>query len=226
MTASATRRRLIIAVAVAVTLLGIAGWFWLQDEHSPSNSAVTGTSESGDPGCGPVLREPTRGAGAHIDDEPILYDSAPPSFGDHSRRWEVRALSFYGVEDRPDVPVLVHNLEHGYNILWYDQTVIGDADAMDKVREIADAYATLDREPDPDTAFIAAPWTAEDGADFPDGMNYALTHWYADPTDRTRSQADEVGLTQYCADISDEVVQQWMDDYPFEHAPEGYPDLM
>jgi len=57
-------------------------------------------------------------------------------------------------------------------------------------------------------------------------MNYALTHWYADPQDRTRSRSDEVGLTRYCADVDAETVQDWMDDYPLTDAPEGYPDLM
>jgi hypothetical protein len=57
-------------------------------------------------------------------------------------------------------------------------------------------------------------------------MHYALTHWYADPTDRSRSRADEVGLTRYCAGISAEVVQAWMTDHPLRDAPEGFPELM
>jgi hypothetical protein len=224
-TGSPTRRRLVIVVSLALVLIGVAGWSWRQNQGA-ADTAAAGTSEFDGPRCGHVLREPTGGAGAHIDDEPITYASARPSFGDHTSRWEVRALSFYDVESRPPVPTLVHNLEHGYNILWYDQTVIADAEAVDTVREIADAYATLDRERDPATAFIAAPWTSADGAAFPDGMNYALTHWYADPTDRTRSRADELGLTQYCADVSATVVRQWMDDYPLRDAPEGYPNMM
>jgi len=226
MTRSPARRRLAIVLPLTLVVIGFAGWSWRQSEGPPTDTAAAGTNESGGPGCDPVLREPTGGAGAHIDDEPIFYQSAPPSFGDHSSGWEVRALSFYDVEDRPDVPVLVHNLEHGYNILWYDETVIDDAEAVAGVREIADAYATLDRERHPATAFIAAPWTSEDGAGFPDGMNYALTHWYADPTDRSSSRADELGLTQYCADVSAAVVRQWMDAYPLSDAPEGFTDLL
>jgi hypothetical protein len=223
MTRSPARRRLAIVLPLAL-VLGVAGWSWRDDDGRPASTRAA--DESRGPGCGDVLREPTGGAGDHIDDEPITYASAPPAFGDHASRWEVRALSFYDVETRPPVPTLVHNLEHGYNILWYDETVIADVEAMDRVRAIADAYATLDRERDPATAFIAAPWTSEDGTGFPDGMNYALTHWYADPNDRSSSRADELGLTQYCADVSTEVVRKWMDDYPLRDAPEGYPDLM
>lgn len=227
------RRHLGLAAALAVVVLVVTGWAWHQDrdrsrttdspvaaEGTPANPSVSA------PGCGPVLREPAGEAGDHIDDAPITYPSAPPAFGDHRSRWEVLALTFYDVDDRPDVSVLVHNLEHGYNILWYDQTVIDDDDELHRLREIADAYAALGRSRDPATAFIAAPWTAEDGDGFPGGMHYALTHWYADPTDRTRSRDDELGLTRYCTGISADVVQDWMDKYPQRDAPEGYPDLM
>ena len=56
------------------------------------------------------------------------------------------------------MPVLVHNLEHGYNILWYDQTVGDDRDALAWLGEVADPYATLGRGRHPASAFVAAPW--------------------------------------------------------------------
>lgn len=230
---SRRRIQLGLAVALALAAIGVAGWSWNQDrDRSPRTgssveAAGTGADPSGsEPRCGPVLRQPAGEAGDHIDDEPITYSAAPPSFGDHRSRWEVRALTFYDAEDRPEVPTLVHNLEHGYNILWYDQTVLDDDDERAQLQEIADGYATLGSEPDPATAFIAAPWTAKDGGAFPDDMHYAFTHWYADPTDRTRSRDDELGLTRYCTDVTADLVQEWMEDYPLRDAPEGYPDLM
>jgi len=215
------RRRALLAVVVILVVVA-AGWWWVTGQDDPPSGDTAAASDAVE--CGPVLREPTNGAGAHVDD--ATYDVAPPSFGDHASRWEVRANSFYDVDDRPRVSVLVHNLEHGYNILWYDQTVVDDADALARVQEIANDYAGLDRAPDPATAFIAAPWTDADGAGFPEGMHYALTHWYADPSDRTRSRVDEEGLTRYCPEISAEIVEDWMTDYPLSDAPEGFPDLM
>lgn len=197
LTLTGPQRRVGLVVAVALALVAATGW-WLRAGED-GKEARTGTTTT-DAGCGPVLREPTDGAGAHVGD--AAYDTAPPAFGDHAGRWEVRAQSFYDVEDRPDVPVLVHNLEHGYNILWYDQMVVDDEEALSRVKEIADLYATLDRSPGPATAFIALPWTAGDGEAFPEGMHYALTHWYADPADRTRSRADEEGLTRCTAPTS------------------------
>lgn len=214
------------AIAVmAVLALVVAACSAGEDPDTPAAAEAAAASPAG-PDCGPVLREPTGGAGSHVDGAPIIYPAAPPSFGDHRSRWEVRARSFYGVDDRPEVSVLVHNLEHGYNILWYDQSIVDDAEELARLREIADSYASLGRGRDPATAFIAAPWTEADGGAFPDGMHYAFTHWYADPTDRTRSRADEVGLTRFCSGIDAAVVQEWMDDYPLADAPEGFPDLM
>lgn len=225
-----SRRRLVLALALGLVIVVTTGWLWYdghEDPQTPEAVEVGNAADRpGEPACGPVQREPVDGTGDHVDEGAITYTSAPPSFGDHRSRWAVGALSFYDIEDRPDVAVLVHNLEHGYNILWYDQAVIDDPDALDHVQAIASDYARLSGAPDPATAFIAAPWTDEDGAPFPDGMHFALTHWYADPTDRTASRADEVGLTRYCSTISAELVREWMNAYPLSDAPEGYPDLM
>ncbi len=71
----------------------------------------------------------------------------------------------------------MHSLEHGYTILWYDETIAEDDEQLDQLEEIADTFsgsALQDK-------FMAAPWTAEDakdrGSDFPDGTHLALTHW-------------------------------------------------
>ena len=219
-TRAALQRRLGFAALGALVLVSVTWWLRTGDDSPARGDTANVTAAE----CGSVHREPTDGAGAHVPD--ATYDASPPSFGDHAPRWEVRAASFYDVEDRPEVPVLVHNLEHGYNVLWYDQTIVDDDDALRRVKEIANRYATLDRSATPATAFIAVPWTAADGASFPDGMHYAFTHWYADPSDRTRSRADEEGLTMYCSDISAEIVEDWMSDHPQREAPEGYPDLL
>ncbi len=219
------RRHLVIALALGVVVLAAGGWLWLGEREGKPAGEQSDVTD-GETRCGPVRREPVGGAGRHVDDRPITYPASPPSFGDHRSRWEVGAQSFYDADSRPDVAVLVHNLEHGYNILWYDETVLDDAEELRHVQQIADRYATLGPSRRPADAFIAAPWTAEDGAPFPAGMHYALTHWYADPADRTASRADEVGLTRYCAHISPDVVQEWMTDYPLAAAPEGYADLM
>ena len=41
---------------------------------------------------------------------------------------------FYTEDDRPELEALVHNLEHGYTILWYDETIADDADDAGRAR--------------------------------------------------------------------------------------------
>jgi hypothetical protein len=163
-------------------------------------------------------------ASDHIDGQDIRYTAAPPASGDHRSRWAVLAPNFYTVRNRPEVAVLVHNLEHGYNILWYDETVVENRKELARVRRIANSYDGAPR--DPDTALIAAPWTSQDGAAFPAGRHYAFTHWYADPADRTSSRDDEIGYTQYCRQLTSKAVAQWMKNYPLQNSPEGFPAAM
>lgn len=214
-------RRLVLAGALAAAL--IAGAWAVGDRSVGTNAAVP---VADGPACGATRREPADGAGRHIDRGALRYQSAPPAVGDHRSRWAVGAEHYYDVRDRPPVPVLVHNLEHGYNILWYDDSVAEDAEAIATVKEIADEYASLHAEADPTKAFIAAPWTAADGNPFPDGARFALTHWYLDADDPGVTRADEMGVTRYCAGISAEIVRTWMRDFPLRDSPEGYPDLM
>jgi hypothetical protein len=214
------RRVTVVVVAVVVgAALVIAAVVATWQGRASRDSADLSDTTAGEARCGPVLEAPVD-SNKHVPDGPITYSSAPPAAGAHRDRWAYYSRNFYDMADRPEVGELVHNLEHGYNVLWYDDTVIEEAELLNELRVLAASYDGARR--NPTTALIAAPWTADDGAPFPDGMNYALTHWYADPTDRTRSRADERALTQYCADLSPDAVQDWMDDYPLQHAPEGF----
>lgn len=219
-----------VSVLVAAVVIGLAGRPLWQDrtadephEVTVDDSPATPSVSASQPACGPIRQEAVD-ASKHVDDGSIDYDAAPPSFGDHRSWWDYYAGNFYQIEDRPAVAVLVHNLEHGYNILWYDAAVADDSAALAQVQELAENYSGARR--DPDTALIAAPWTSADGGPFPGGMHYALTHWYADADDPTGSRADEIGYTRYCRALSASAVERWMQDYPLEDAPEGFPENM
>ena len=121
---------------------------------------------------------------------------------------------FYTADDRPEVEYLVHNLEHGYNLLWYDDTIAKDSDKLSAVKAIASKFEGTKLS----DKFIALPWTSKDGKAFPKGTHIALTHWSAggDPSDVSKQQ----GIWQYCADPSGEVVTQFTKDYPYTDSPE------
>lgn len=138
---------------------------------------------------------------------PIQYESAPPSFGSHWGNFlqGVEIRNFYSAEDRPEVERLVHSLEHGHTILWYDDTVKPGTDSYRQIQEIADKLKAEDY-------FMAAPWHESDGGTFPEGMHVALTHW--------TGPSNQEGITQYCAQPSGEVIKAFMKDYDKMNAPE------
>jgi Protein of unknown function (DUF3105) len=219
---AAERKRTLLFVAVvgviAAIIIGATGWSLWQDRERDAAIAGRDLGEFGvsadAANCGEPKETEATGNNEHIPEGPIDYDQAPPASGPHRPNWVQLAREFYTPEDRPEVEQLVHNLEHGYTVAWYNQDFADDDQAMSALEDLSAKFggeATLDN------AFIAAPWTPDDGGQFPDGKRIALTRWYADPETRE----DQKGVTQYCEALSGEVVEQFMDDYPQEAAPEG-----
>jgi hypothetical protein len=175
--------------------------------------------------CGKVETKSANGQGEHVDEtQQVTYEDAPPAFGQH---WNVAGLApatferkFYTATDRPELESLVHNLEHGYTILWYDETAAEDDDMLNTIEGIADKFAADDE--NFRLKFIAAPWTSEDGKDFPEGQHIALTHWSAggDISDTSKHE----GVWQYCSEPSGAAIKSFMDDFPYTDSPE--PDAM
>ena len=209
-----TRSLVIIGVAVVIVigLLTAALIPYIQDQRKDNEIASTpltklGASTSAAK-CSPVQKKKAEGSGQHLDaGSKIPYPDAPPSFGQHWGNFlqgsEIRP--FYTTQDRPEVERLVHSLEHGHTILWYDDTVKPGTKSYKDIQAMAEKIDTSDK-------FMAAPWTSADGGSFPSGMHVALTHW-------TGPEAQQ-GITEYCAAPSGDVVQSFMDDYPASNAPE------
>jgi hypothetical protein len=223
---SAERRRglMMIGVFVVVGLLivGAAAYQPIKDWWDTRQFRELELSSIGAPAseCQEPETKPATGNAEHVDtSEQVEYDEAPPAFGPHWNEFGVAPASFdrkyYTAEDRPELESLVHNLEHGYTILWYDETTADDADAMDAIRGIADKFSDSDNLR---SKFIAAPWTADDGADFPEGQHVAFSHWSVggdgDPS------GEQTGVWQYCSEPSGEALESFMDEYPYTDSPE------
>lgn len=144
----------------------------------------------------------------------LPYTDSPPATGPHYPTWAPMGRKFYTADDRPDLGYLVHNLEHGYSVLWYDETVAGDKEQLAAVEAIAGKFEGSDFE----NKFIAAPWTADDGEPFPDGAHVALTHWSMGGTNG--NPEGQQGVTQYCQAPSGEAVADFVEAYPYTDSPE------
>ena len=216
----AERRRTIVVVSacvvVALVIVGLAAIPLLKQNSLTSGElAGIGASEKA-AACSPIQTKKANGNQQHKPQgTPISYDDAPPAFGPHWPSPAPFERKFYTADDRPDVEFLVHNLEHGYSLLWYDDTIAKSSDQLAVVKAIAKKYEGSQKLTD---KFIAVPWTSKDGKAFPAGKHVALTHWSAggDPGDVSKQK----GVWQYCGDPSGAVVQKFMKEYPYSDSPE------
>ena len=216
----AERRRTIVVISacvvVALVIVGLAAIPLLkQNSLTSGDLASIGASEKA-AACTPIQTKKANGNQDHKPQgTPISYDDAPPAFGPHWPSPAPFERKFYTADDRPDVEFLVHNLEHGYSLLWYDDTIAKSSDQLAVVKAIAKKYEGSQKLTD---KFIAVPWTSKDGKAFPSGKHVALTHWSAggDPSEVSKQK----GVWQYCGDPSGAVVQKFMKEYPYSDSPE------
>ena len=207
-----------VSVLIVVGLLGAAVWKYVGDQRDKTALAskkITSIGVSASAAaCNPIETKPTDKNQNHIPEgTAITYKDAPPAFGEHRPQPAAFGRPFYTSADRPEVAALVHNEEHGYTIAWYDDTAAKDRTEMNALEAIAKKYQ------DDNVRFIAAPWTSQDGAAFPDGKHIALTRWSADakaPSDQSKQR----GNWQYCGSVSGSVVADFVSKWPNQESPE------
>jgi len=213
------RRRTIIVVSVcavvALVIVGLAAVPLLRQHNLTSGPLEKLGPSAKAAGC---LSVTTKQANGNQEHKPvgttIDYQGDPPAFGPHWPTPAPFARKFYTSSDRPQLEYLVHNLEHGYSLLWYDSKVAGNKDQLALVKSIAKKFEgqkLTDK-------FIAVPWTSKDGPAFPKGKHVAITHWSAggDPSDVKKQK----GVWQYCGEPSGESVSDFTKDYPYSDSPE------
>jgi Protein of unknown function (DUF3105) len=206
-----------VCVLVALVIIGLGAYPLLKQKKLASGDLASLGADAKAAGCQPIT---TKAATGNADHKPIgtkiFYPDAPPAFGPHYPVTAGFARKFYTVQDRPKVEYLVHNLEHGYTLLWYDKTIADESSAFDTVKGIASKFeGTKSNLRD---KFVAAPWTAADGAAFPKGTHVALTHWSMGGTNGNKK--GQLGVWQYCGKPSGAVVSSFMKSYPYSDSPE------
>ena len=216
-----------VCVLIAVLILGAAAGpilkdKWDQRAFDDQDVADIGAAASV---CQDIETKKADGNQDHVPvGQQVEYSTAPPAFGAHWNEAGVAPAPFTRklyTDDRPELESLVHNLEHGYTILWYDESIADDGAQMDLIEAIADKYAGDSG--DMRDKFIAAPWTSEDGDAFPDDQHIAFTHWSVGGEGETAADKQQ-GIFQYCSEVSGEALDSFMDEYPYFDSPE--PDAM
>ncbi|MDT4996515.1 MAG: hypothetical protein QOD45_583 [Pseudonocardiales bacterium] len=207
---------LAICVVLALALLAYPLYLFINDYRASQQSISDIGVSAASAGCDPVTENPATGNQQHVPEGTIVkYDQTPPDSGKHYPTPAPFTKRFYTMADRPAVETLVHNLEHGYVVVWYRDTM-----AKDQVTQLERISKTFkDETYNPSEKFIAAPWSDTDGAGFPAGKNVVLARWYADPTNPSDTTKQK-GIRQSCSVVSGASIKDFMVKYPSTNAPE------
>lgn len=205
------RRTLLISGAAAVVVVGLiaAVGVAIRQQVAASDITTLGVSEAS-ASCDAQIVDKVSGVSDHVgpgtntpDETQVEYTTVPPSSGKHFAVPQTPARAFYTASDRPVLETLVHNLEHGYSIVWYDEKL--PAAQQDELKKLApltqdDKYAG--------PKFIVSAWDSSRGA-FPDGKLIAMSHWGA-----------KEGYRQFCGQVSGEAIKTFVQDHPYTDSPE------
>jgi hypothetical protein len=184
----AARRSNLITVGIAVVIIAAVTFFIINERESDSETTAAPEGVAlADAGCDPV--EETEEAGnEHVDGgTDVQYETSPPTSGDH---WPPELVSDPGFfPDEVPEESLVHNLEHGQIVIWYDPDA--STELTDELEQFTDSQNDLDALP---AGASLAPIITAPYDDIPEGKSYVLTAW-------TQSQA--------CSDYSLEAINDF-----------------
>ena len=202
-----------ICGVLALALLAYPIYLFV-DDYRARNAGITGLGSAAV--CDPVAPNPATGNLEHVaEGTKVTYDRFPPDSGSHYATPAPFTKHFYSTADRPPVETLVHNLEHGYTVVWYRAEA--PQEQVDTLSDIAKTFGSDDY--DPADKFIAAPWSEADGGPFPESKNVLMTRWTADPAapaDTTKQQ----GVRQACGQVSGAAIAEFMAAHPVANSPE------
>ncbi|MDP9406287.1 MAG: DUF3105 domain-containing protein [Actinomycetota bacterium] len=169
--AKARRNRLLAFVALGVVVAGLVGAAianQVRQRQEVAQRRAAAEARLDEVGCTPDTEQPSAGqghlGGQDLATQPpdVLYPDRPASSGMHFGNWLKTGVYDVRIDER----ILVHNLEHGYVLAYYDE------DASDEDVEALKSYA----ETQIDGKFpklVVAPWDEQ----LPDDANVAYVAW-------------------------------------------------
>lgn len=219
------RRRLFVVIGACIAVIAIIGgavaWAIVGEQNKKAEALQSISGDVAAASCDPVTDDAASGSSDHVGPgtnqagvTKIQYSTVPPSSGQHFAVPAVDKRRVYTVADAPKIETLVHNLEHGYTILWYDRSVEKEQAAT------FEALATrINAMKESANKFIISPWDPAYGA-FPAGKKYALSHWSADFDQASGKISNQKGHRQLCGGLNTAVVEGFVKTHPWSSAPE------
>lgn len=217
------RRTIMIVTASIVVALGIIAYpavKLIQDARLKNAQMADIGAKASAAACGEVVTDAAEQYTEHETQEGIVipYKHSPPTSGRHYVTPAAFEKKFYDKGDRPPISTLVHNLEHGYTILWYNDTIAADKKQLDQLERMAKGKFPAEAE----GKFIAAPFHASEGAAWPAGKNVAFAHWGgpSDTSSEEKAKTTQQSHLQYCGSVSGQALSEFIKKFPAGDAPE------
>ena len=223
----ARERRTVVMIvagctALVLLLAGVITYGVLDSRNNQPDQVVSSIGvPAASASCDAVTTDPASGNSQHVgpgtsqaDITKITYSTVPPTSGSHFVSPAIDGRGYYTSADRPAIETLVHNLEHGYTILWYlPSEATANAATLQQLAETGNKLSPSSGK------FIVAPWDESYGK-FPTGKNYALSHWSATTDATSGAVQTQAGHRQVCGGLSGEVVSNFVTQYPKTDSPE------
>lgn len=197
-----------IVIGCLVLLAGLGGVITYAVMDAKSKQIQNLGASPAAASCDAVTTDTQQGSGEHVgpgtqkpDQTSVPYALVPPSSGPHFVSPAIGSTKFFTAKDRPPLETLVHNLEHGYTILFYDSSA-----AKDKIALIKDITAQANKLPESQNKFLAVEWDPSRGTM---AKPFVLSHW---------SKGN--GHRQFCGDVSGAVVVDFVKKYPMTDTQE------
>lgn len=162
----AARKRNLVTLVIAVVVLGVVVGLVISNRDGDDAAIAAGSVSEREAGCTPIEEHEIEGQ-EHVEVTP-QYGTNPPTSGNHLQT--PASPGFF--EEAVDPGALVHNMEHGQIIFWYDP------DAPDEVIDTLEGVVDQEFE-----ASLAVPW---DEIESP--HTFAMTAWGASQHCRQVSQ--------------------------------------
>ena len=152
----AARRRNLITFGIAGLVTALVVFLIMSERGGEENVGVA----AGKAGCDAIERDEVTGEADHVDEGTTqTYEQDPPTSGPHYAT--PAAPDFY--TDDIEKERVVHNLEHGFIVFWYDPDAPDDT--VEQIENLVDQEAD---------ASVGVPYD-----NVPSGKTFVMTAWGA-----------------------------------------------
>jgi hypothetical protein len=198
-------RRVVTWGLVVLAVAGVVVYFVYQAQRQSRLTASAREIAAAQNCSQPTERPDDPGGTTHVDQGEITYAEQPPTSGSHRSAPLPAGDRVYTADQPADVFRAVHNMEHGYVVIWYRDGALGQ-DAVEALGEIANGEGEV----------ILSPYN-----ELSEGTDLAFTAWNRLQECPARSRAGDPLSSDQVRTLAEAFVSQFRNGELAPEAPAG-----